>query len=171
MAGMNRIDFFAQQMLATREYTLRVLEHTDRGRWYESPAGPVTTHIAWHVGHLAFAEYAQFMLMICGETPADIAAFPKDRYFSLFAKGTSARAQRELYPSPEELLADLASLHVHCIAKLRSFPEEQFETATLRPHQIARTRFDMAMWWIKHEMLHVGHIAMLRRLMGEAPWR
>lgn len=167
------IQFLIEQMVATRRYTIQVLEHTDRRRWYEMPIGVngPATHIAWHVGHLVFAEYAQFIQRIFGETPADESLIPKTRYVQVFAKGSTPSSDPALYPPIAEVLEHFHSLHEHCRRRLAEFPEKLLSEPVLQPHQIAVTRLDMAMWWIKHEMLHTGQIALIRRLLGEQPWR
>ncbi len=167
---MNRVQFIVEQMTVTRQYSLAVLQHTDRARWFEMPGG-AGTHIAWHVGHLVFAQYAHFAVMICPETPADREIIPRDRYFSLFAKGTTPQANAQLYPSADEIFGAFNCAHEHFTRKASTLDESTLDLPTLRPHQIARTRWDMALWWMKHEMLHTGQIALLRRMLGESPWR
>jgi hypothetical protein len=177
MVDVQRIPFILGQLESTRRYTLAVLGHTPESLWLTPPpAGPgpgpgLHTHILWHVGHLGYAQYAHFVLAIMGETASDRAAFPFDRYAALFAKGTQAGEDPGVYPAIPDLLADLARLQAHVAQRLAGFPDEQLDQLTLRPHTLARTRFDMAMWWIKHEALHTGHIALLRRLHGCPPWR
>lgn len=170
---MLRPAFLADQMLSTRRYTLQVLEHTDRQRWFQMPMGqegPVT-HIAWHIGHLVFAKYAQFILRIFGERPEDQKLIPKERYFAVFAKGTAPAADQSIYPPIDEVLQYFHSIHEHCVTRLAAFPDERLDEPLVQPHQIAVTKLDMAMWSIKHEMLHTGQMALVRRLLGEKPWR
>jgi len=167
---MSPIPFILGQLDSTRAYTLAVLEHTPRELWLRSPP-QVSTHVLWHLGHLAFAQYSHFVMLIMGETTADVEVFPKERYLTLFAKGTVPDTTLQVYPAIDEVLADLAGLHAHVCARFAEFPAVDLERPTLRPHPLAKTRFDMAMWWIKHEGIHTGQIALLRRMLGCAPWR
>ena len=38
-------------------------------------------------------------------------------------------------------------------------------------HPIARTKYELARWNAQHEMLHIGQIGVIRRLLGMGPWR
>ena len=83
---MSRMPFLLEQISATRRYTLQVLDHTDKRLWFQMPVGKEgpTTHIAWQVGHLVFAQYAHFVQRICGETPADELQIPWIFYWNTF---------------------------------------------------------------------------------------
>jgi hypothetical protein len=167
---MNRIPFLIDQLDLTRSYTLNLLSHTPRDRWPIMPAG-AATHVSWQVGHLVMAQYAHFAKMIGTETNADRAAVDFDHYASLCGKGTNPSPDASIYPTPDRLLHDLEQTHALARRQLESISDETLDLPTHRPHQVARNRWEMALWWTRHEMLHLGQIALLRRLHGLDPWR
>lgn len=167
---MNRIAFLTDQLALTRDYTLKILTHTPRGLWPAMPDG-AATHVTWQVGHLVMAQYAHFALMIGTETEADRAAVDFSRYATLFGKGTNPSLDTAIYPSPDQLLQDLEQTDSVARRQLESIADATLDLPTHRPHQVARNRWEMALWWTRHEMLHVGQIALLRRLHGLDPWR
>jgi len=167
---MDRIPFLISELEATRSYTLRILDQCAPEIWYKAPAG-APTHIAWQVGHLAIAQYNHFVQRIAGETEADKTVIDTARYFVLFNKGTTPEDRPELYPPREQLLADLATMLAHGKKLLAAQTDASLDLPVRQPHQIVKTRYESAMWMIKHEFIHVGQIGLLRRLHGLTPWR
>ncbi len=167
---MNRIQFLTDQLDATRRYTLAVLNQLPQELWPIMPAG-ARTHASWQVGHLVMAQYAHFVRMIGTETAVDQSQVDFDRYARLCGKGTSASADASAYPSHEELLADLEITQTLAAQKLREIDDPTFDLPTPHPHYVAKTRWEMGLWWSRHECLHTGQIALLRRMHGLEPWR
>ncbi len=53
---MTRLQVAIEQIVFARNYTIGLLDQTPPAKWFRQPPGGVS-HVAWQVGHLAFAEY------------------------------------------------------------------------------------------------------------------
>ena|SRR6516162_1282572 len=51
---VSRLQLAVEQILFARNYTIRLLDQTPVTEWFRQPPDGVS-HIAWQVGHLAFA--------------------------------------------------------------------------------------------------------------------
>jgi len=166
-AGLDgRLELVARMILFTRKYTLRLLEGLSDDEWFWKPDS-YPTHIAWQIGHIAMSHYGLTLFRIRGRTTEDRALLP-GKYRKLFLKGTIADAEREVYPSPAELLEKLDQIRQQTFAELAGFAD-LLDEATGPPHTSFGTKFGSLLFASDHEMLHAGQIGMLRRLMGKEP--
>ena len=69
---VNRLQTAIDQIVFARNYTIRLLEQTPESEWFRQIPGGIS-HVAWQVGHLAFAEYRLALWRIRGERPRDAA--------------------------------------------------------------------------------------------------
>jgi hypothetical protein len=53
-SAVSRVQLAVEQILFARNYTIRLLDQTRVTEWFRQPPDGVS-HIAWQVGHLAFA--------------------------------------------------------------------------------------------------------------------
>jgi hypothetical protein len=58
---MSRMQLAFEQIVFARNYTIGLLDQTPTAEWFRQLPGGVS-HIAWQVGHLAFAEYSSSKL-------------------------------------------------------------------------------------------------------------
>src|SRR6516164_8430729 len=65
---MSRLHLAIEQIVFARNYTIRLLDQTPPTEWFRQPPGGVS-HIAWQVGHLAFAQYRMALECIRGPQP------------------------------------------------------------------------------------------------------
>ena len=79
---MSRLQLALEQIRFARNYTIRLLDQTPVTEWFRQPPGGVS-HIAWQVGHLAFAEYTLALEPIRGVQPQDVDLMPQ-KYLRLF---------------------------------------------------------------------------------------
>ncbi len=165
---MERLATLVDHINRTRTYTHRVLEQTDRGRWFEMPGGG--THIAWQVGHLAVSEGSLLWERLLGRElpalPGLTAGFGK-----LFGKGSMPLADATLYPSADAIVAALDAVHVAVMAEVAGLRPATLDDPPGQPHWAMTNREDAIWWFIRHESLHTGQIGLCRRLMGAPPWR
>jgi len=166
---MDRLAKLIDQFEQSRGYTRQVLSHTDRGRWFEMPAG-VGTHIAWQVGHLAFAEVTLLWVRLLGRARTACDALPAE-FDTLFGKGSAPAADAGLYPSAETIAATLDRIHTQIAPLLVDLDPALLDEPPAQPHWAMRTREDALWWAIRHESLHAGQIGLCRRLLGDGPYR
>jgi len=167
---MTRLDIVIDAIATARGYTERLLEKTSTENWFRQPNEGVT-HIAWQVGHLAFAEYAIALRRVRGRRPEDAALLP-DGFETLFGRLSVPQADAAVYPSADVIREVLDRVHRQALVELRALPNEELDAATTDPpHPMHKTKFGALQWCAQHEFLHAGEIALLRRLLGsDALW-
>jgi hypothetical protein len=156
-----------EQIAFARRYTLGLLVDIDAGDWFRMPAEGVT-HVAWQVGHLAFAQYRLALERVRGARPED-AALISPGFLALFGRDSVPDPDPGKYPSPAEIRAVLECVHAQVMRDLPGHPEEDLGSPPLAPHRLAKTKLEVLLWCGQHEMLHAGQIALLRRLLGHKP--
>ena len=150
-----------------REMTEGFLEAVPPEDWFWQPA-PGMNHLAWHVGHLAFAQYFLCLKRVRDRTEEDEALVP-----TRFLK----RYKRESAPSPdpaqnepvEELLRVFRGVHQRSLLELAERTDAELDTPTAPPHPVFDTKLGAIEWCSQHELMHCGQIVLLRRLRGKAP--
>lgn len=128
-------------------------------------ASGVVNHPAWSLGHLAGA--SAMLLKTLGHD----ATLPEG-WDDVFKTGGIPSGDASIFPSKDELIAALESLHERVAAAV-----ETVAPATLaapHPHEGMRKYFptvgDMVVFLMtSHEMDHLGQLAAWRRAMGLGP--
>ena len=154
-----------EQIVFARNYTIGLLDQTPTTEWFRLPPGGVS-HVAWQVGHLAFAEYRLALWRIRGERPGDAALFSPD-FRRLFGVDSVPQAD-PVYP-PAELRAVLDRVHEQVLGELPGLDESELDQSVPHPHPFAKTKLLALLWCAHHEMLHAGQIGLLRRHLGYPP--
>src|SRR5947208_5071025 len=88
---MSRLRDALDRIAFARTYTTGLLDTIDPADWFRTPAEGVT-HVAWQVGHLAFAQYLLCLKRVRGPRPDDEALIPT-AFLKAFA--------RESVPDPD----------------------------------------------------------------------
>ena len=164
-----RIEIAARHVLSAREYTMTLLDGLTEEEWFWSPA-PAVTHIAWQVGHLAFAQYGLMLFRQRGRSTDDNQLM-SGKFRKTFAKGTTPSTERSSYPDRNEIMETLDRVHRQSFLELASFSEQELDQEIDRPFAAFATRYGALLFAGDHEMLHAGQIGLLRRLMGKQPIR
>jgi hypothetical protein len=161
---MSNIANASDQIRTTRQFVLTVLEGIDDNLWFRMPSEGVT-HIAWQVGHLAVAHYRLGIVRLREARPEDAAWFPAD-FIKLFGQGTMPVADPTAYPPVEEIRNVFHAVHEYVLSELPNYTDEQLEEPSLIPHPLYKKKIDSLWWCSRHEAMHAGQIALLKRLMG-----
>jgi len=164
-----RLDAALTRLDHARSRTLEFLTDLTPEEWFWSPR-EVTTHIAWQVGHLAVAQYNLCLRRIRGRTAADESLI-SDAFIDLFKLGTNPSAAAASYPPPAEIRRVLDAVHRQSLAELAGRTDEELDVPVEVPHPAFKTKLDAVDYAPSHEYIHVGQVALLRRLMGRAPLR
>lgn len=150
-----------------RRYARMFLDDLEPDQWAWQP-GEGQTHIAWQVGHLAVAQYSLALMRIRGHQEADeawIGAAFRKRY----GKGSAPQAV-----STDEIATIQATfdrVFDTVMETLPAYSDEQLDVPLDRPHPLFTTKLGGLEWCSRHELIHTGQIALLRRLMGKQPLR
>ena len=162
-----RLRILSEQMAYTRKYTYLVLDHTDRARWFEFPPG-CPTHIGWQIGHLAMAMAVHTLKTIGGQ--ADLEPLPAG-WLELFGKGSVPVADAGKYPSAGQLLVGFDAVYERAMEILAKLPDAVLDEPASHQITTIHRKLDLMYWVVRHEGVHTGQIALMRRMMGEGPYR
>jgi hypothetical protein len=157
----------ASQIAFARGYTLKLVDTVDPADWFRMPAGNVT-HVAWQVGHLAFAQYRLVLLRIRGRLPAD-AELLTDDFLKQFGANSVPDPDASRQLSPGEIRATLDRVHARVLRELPGFDPAKMGEPIDPPHPIAKTKIESLYWCAAHELVHAGQIGLLRRELGQKP--
>lgn len=162
---MSRLSEALEQIAFTRSYLLERVNTVPLSDWFTVPPGGVS-HVAWQVGHLAFAEYRLCLVRLRPRTPADEALI-SDRFLTAFGRESSPDTATDL--TAEEILAVFDRVHTQVMTELPTYPDTDLDLPPLLPHPLFTTRIAGLRYAPLHEMIHCGQIAMLRRMLGQSP--
>jgi hypothetical protein len=164
---MSRLQLAIEQIVFARNYTIGLLDQTPMGEWFRQIPGGVS-HVAWQVGHLAFAEYRLALWRIRDFRPED-AELISEEHRRLFGYGSAPDPDSARYPPPAEIRAVFDRVHEQTLRELQGLNDADLDQAVPHPHPFARTKLQALQWCALHEMLHAGQIGLLRRQLGHAP--
>jgi hypothetical protein len=129
---MSRLQLAVEQIIFARDYTIRLLDHTPATEWFRQLPGGVS-HIAWQVGHLAFAEYSLALCEIRGSQPKDIDLI-SEKHLSLFGPDSVPDPDPTEYPKQSELRAVFDRVHEQVLRELASLGEAELDQPIPDPH-------------------------------------
>lgn len=164
---MDRLRLAIDQIIFARNYTLKLLDQTPMTEWFRLPPGGVS-HIAWQVGHLAFAEFRMAVWRIRGSQPQDDALIGSD-FLRQFGAKSVPDADASTYPAAAAIRATLDRVHELALQVLPGLADAELDQAVTQPHPFAHTKLLALLWCAQHEMLHAGQIGLLRRQLGFPP--
>jgi hypothetical protein len=164
---MSRLRDAVDQIVFARTYTLSFLDAIPPADWFRMPAEGVT-HVAWQVGHLAFAQYRLVLERVRG-LPADAESILSPAFLKTFGRDSTADADPAKYPPAGDIRAAFDRVHDRVLVELAAFPESDLGSPALTPHRLCQTKIDCLRWCAAHEMVHAGQVALLRRLFGQRP--
>ena len=163
---MSRLSEALAQIDFARKYNLERIDTVPPADWFTVPPGGVT-HVAWQVGHLAFAEYRLCLERLRPRTADDERLIP-DAFIAMFRR-EALPADVTGFPA-EHIRAVLDRVHARVMEELPSYPDADLDLAPLQlPHPLFTTRIGGLRYAPLHEMIHCGQVAMIRRLLGYKP--
>jgi hypothetical protein len=141
---VNRLQLAIEQIVFARSYTVRLLDETPAAEWFRQPPGGVS-HVAWQVGHLAFAEYRMALERIRGPRPHD-ADLISAEFLRLFGRDSVPDPDPAKYPTPAEIRAVFDRVHGQALRELRGLDEGELDRPVLRPHPLVQTKLWALLW-------------------------
>jgi hypothetical protein len=137
--------------------------------WFWHPA-EFTTHIAWQVGHLAVSTYNLCLRRLRGRTKADESLI-SDAFIEHFKLGSKPVAGAGNYPPVAEIQRVYEAVHAQSLQELAALADKDVDVPVEQPHPVFTTKLGAVDYAPGHEMVHIGQIALLRRLMGKPALR
>jgi hypothetical protein len=163
---MSRLREALDQIDFARRYTRERIDTVPLADWFTIPPGGVT-HMAWQVGHLAFAEYRICLERLRPRTAADAALIPDD--FIKACGRDSTPGPASMFPPAAEIRAVFDRVHARVMDEIAGYPDADLDLAPLIPHPLFTTRIAGLRYAPLHEMIHCGQIALIRRMLGQKP--
>jgi hypothetical protein len=164
----SRIAAFIDNLVFARGYTVELLAHIPEADWFVMPPG-CPSHVAWQVGHLAFAEARLIVERVGGRTEIGGGVLPAE-YIQLFGRNSVPEPDPAKHPAPAELRRTFDRVHEATLQTLRDTADRDLETLVQgSPHRFCRTKADFARWVSHHEFQHSGQIGLIRRMLGKDP--
>lgn len=165
-----QLENFRKHHAWIRDYTMQLLDDLSDDEWYWSP-GTAVTHAAWQAGHIAMAQYGLTLFRQRGRQSIDTELMT-GKFRKKFMKGTQPTADRDDYPTPDEIRNVLDAVNQQMLAELADFDNPQHLSEPIdEPNAGFGNKLGSLLFACDHEMLHAGQIGLLRRLMGKAPLR
>jgi hypothetical protein len=87
----------------------------------------------------------------------------------LFGRGSVPSADPALYPSAHEIRAIFDRVHEQVLTELAAYDPVVLDQPAGKPHRFAKTKLDCVLWCSRHELVHAGQVALLRRMLGKPP--
>jgi hypothetical protein len=164
---MSRLQLAIDQIVFARNYTLWLLDQTPVADWFRQPPAGVS-HVAWQVGHLAFAQYRLAIWRIRGQRPEDEGLMSQE-FVRLFGANSVPDADPTKYPAAADIRAVFDRMHQQVLRELPGLSDAQLDEPVPHPHRYAKTKMLALLWCAQHEMVHAGQIGLLRRQLGHPP--
>ena len=152
-----------------RTYTLGLLENVPEELWPLVPNGG-SSHIAWHVGHLAVSQYGLMLFRQRGRAEGDLELMP-GWLRKRFGRGSVPPTDPNEIPSKASLLECLSKIHAASMAAIPNFTAQQLMEPIDMPYAVHPIKLGALLFCPLHESIHAGQIGVLRRMHGLSPVR
>jgi hypothetical protein len=162
---MSRLTEALEQIDFARRYNLERIDTVPPEEWFTVPPGGVS-HVAWQVGHIAFAQYRLCLERLRPRTAADESLIP-DAFLAAFGRDSQPADAAGF--TAEQIRTVFDRVHARAMAELPSYPDADLDLPVLKPHSLVATRIGILRYAALHEMIHCGQIAMIRRMLGNKP--
>src|SRR5262249_1334951 len=130
--AMSRVQPAIEQIVFARNYTVGLLDQTPQADWFRQPSAGVS-HVAWQVGHLAYAEYRMALWRIRGARPED-EGLCSQAFARLFGANSVPDADPAKYPRPAEIRLVLDRVHEQALRELAGLDEAELDEPVAHPH-------------------------------------
>lgn len=167
--AMTRLESALDAIQFSRAFTNGILDSVPENCWYRMPE-PAVTHVAWQVGHLAWAQdRLLFKRVLAGfsESPGIV----PPEYLKMFGIGSRPEPDEDHYPAIEEIRSVFDSVYANTLEYAATIPDSLLDEPSKPPHPAFNDRYGALLWIARHELVHAGQIGLLRRLFGEQPLR
>ena len=159
----------ADELRFAHNFTNTLLDAVPEEQWFQMPGGNVT-HVGWQVGHIAFAKHVLIFGRILERTPEDTGLLPEG-FVPLFGKGSQPSPDPALYPAAAEIRKIRETVHNHVLEAVADLPQTLLNEPSAPRHPAFRDKYGALLWAARHELVHAGQIALLRRELGHEPLR
>ncbi|MBA4063683.1 MAG: DinB family protein [Isosphaera sp.] len=165
---MSRLRDALDQIDMARRYNRERVDSVPAAEWFVTPPGGVS-HVAWQVGHVAFAEYRLCLERLRPRTPADEALIPGG-FIKAFGRDSTPESVAGAGFDAGQIRAVFDRVHERVMDELPTYPDADLDLPPLgMSHPWFSTRLGGLRYAPLHEMIHCGQIGLLRRMLGRNP--
>lgn len=155
---MSRLQLAIEQISFAPNYRVRLLDSLTPDDWFRQPPAGVT-HVAWQVGHLAFAEYGLARERIRGTKPQD-GELISEEFLRPFGRDSAPVPDAAKYPSSEGNRAIFNRVHQQVLRGLSGLDDAELDKPILKSHSVVKTQIWALLWCAQHEAVHAGQIGL-----------
>jgi DinB superfamily len=164
----HRLPALIDGLAFARNYTVALLDTIPQSDWFKMPPG-CPSHVAWQVGHLAIAEARLVLERTCGRNYIEEGLLPAE-YLTWFGRLSAADTDPAHGPSPTEIRDAFDQVHSAAMDAIPKLTDNELDDISPGvPHRFCKTKAEFLRWVAHHEMLHTGHIGLIRRMLGQSP--
>jgi hypothetical protein len=127
-----QIEAALKQQLFSRRYTKQFLSQLEPADWFWQPTEGVT-HLAWQVGHLAFAQYSLCVKRIRGPLPEDESLISA-KFLQCFGRDSVPQPGAENNLPPAEIMATFDRVFDYVHQYLPTLTDEELSIVSLPEH-------------------------------------
>ncbi|TWT66873.1 DinB superfamily protein [Posidoniimonas polymericola] len=164
-----RIDAAVARMKSTRAVLKSFLADLQPDEWFWMPHEGVT-NVVWQVGHIAAAQYGLCMVRARGEQVTDQLLMPQELR-ERYGRASTPSATPAENVDPHEVVRVLDAIGEHAYSELALLDDDFLDTPLDDPHPMFKTGLESVEFAASHELMHIGQVVLLRRLMGHQPRR
>jgi hypothetical protein len=117
---MRRAEQLTESIGRARDYTNYLLAATPTSDWFRMPQEAVS-HIAWQVGHLAFAQYRLALERVRCKRPGDEALI-SSAFLEKFGRASAPVSDSQTYPPADEIRRVFDGIHRQALEEIASLP-------------------------------------------------
>ncbi len=161
----DRLQAAAERIKFARMYTSQFLDDLNEADWFWTPPGFVT-HIGWQVAHIAASQYGLCLFRLRGRIAADETLIPQT-FWDSFKIGSTPVAGAENNPSVATIKSIFDNMQAQVLSELADKTDAEVDVPLEKPHPAFKTVLGGIEYSPLHELVHVGQITLLRRLMGK----
>jgi hypothetical protein len=161
---MTRTDIIIDQMKKSSRWTRYLLKSFDDNNEFTIPEG-LSTNVNWQIGHILLSRHFHSIISIFGKQEELMSAIPFKEYAAHYAMGSNAHENTEARPGIGTLMDNLYQVDKLSAELIAELSDETLDSAPLRDHPVAKTKYAALMWSAEHQMWHNGQLALIKNLI------
>lgn len=162
---MTTLESLHQQTADAYSWVNKLVKAVPEEKWEEIPE-IIDSNLSWQVGHLVLSLYFHSVMNVVGHQPDIMEKLPIKKYSELFTYGPASASLGEF--TVAKLKEHMALIQEKSLKTIKTLSADQLDQPlenTGIQHPIAKTKFQVLDWNIKHTMWHCGQIAMIKRVV------
>jgi len=145
-------------------WTNSLITDLNESQWMQT-LPEIGTNIHWIAGHILHDNYWHSIGWVTQPSNEFQKNFDISRFEKYFKKGSNPLIFIEERPSRGEILESLSLLNAEILKIVKNITRDELEQKTLISSPVAKNKYESLSFAVKHQMLHNGQIAMIKRIL------